>query len=87
MHNIFKIFRFLKSNKKQISEEDKAILQAIDQIKVDLNSIYKSLDFATDPALIDSFIFEMNALNMRYKFYIEECRQRGLISQNALYRL
>ena len=83
MFNFLKIF---KRSKNELSEEDKTILQTIDQIQADLDSIYKSLDFATDPALIDSFIFEMNALNMRYKFYLEECRQRGIIAQRPAYR-
>jgi len=74
----------LKKQKGKIQEEDVLILSALEKIKEDLDNIYKSLDVVTDPVLIDSFIYEMNALNMRYKFYLEMCKKRGIISTSAI---
>ena len=75
MLNIF------KRNKNALLEDDMLVLSTLEQIQVDLDYIYKSLDEVNDPILIDSFIFEMNALNMRYTFYLNICKERGLVAQ------
>ena len=66
--------------KKQLSKEDMFILTNLEKLKEDLKTIHRNLDDVTDQDLIDSFIFEMNALNMRYKFYLQICKEKGLIS-------
>lgn len=71
----------LKARKrKALSEEDIVILSTLEQLKKNLDAIHSSLDSVTDPILIDSFIYEMNAINMRYKFYIKMCKEKGLVS-------
>ena len=63
-----------------ISEEDKAILFALEKIKAELDLIHDTLNVVDDPVLIDSFIFEMNAKHMRYKYYLNLCKEKGLVS-------
>lgn len=63
----------------RLAEEDVWILGALEKIKVDLAATHRSLDVVTDPVLIDSFIYEMNALHMRYKYYLDICKERGII--------
>ena len=60
--------------------EDIFILATLEKLKKDLDTIHRSLDSVTDPVLIDSFIYEMNAVHMRYKFYLQECKERELVS-------
>ena len=67
--------------KNQISAEDLIILTTLEQLKRELDIIYSSLDSVTDPVLIDSFIYEMNAVNMRYKFYLQQCKEKGIVSK------
>ena len=75
--------KFGKKARGRLSEEDAMILETLARIKEDLDAIHKSLDVVTDPVLIDSFIYEMNALNMRYKFYLDMCKSKGIIRSQA----
>jgi len=38
------------------------------------------LDTLTDQNLIDAHIYEMKAVNMRYKYYLEMCKERGIMA-------
>jgi len=68
-------------SKKELSGEDVIILATLEKLKKDLDAIYNSLDAVTDPVLIDSYIYEMNAVNMRYKFYLRQCKDKGIIGK------
>ena len=76
-----KKFRLLAKKKKELSTEDIIILATLEKLKKDLDIIYSSLDAVTDPVLIDSFIFEMNAVNMKYKFYLRQCKDKGIVGK------
>lgn len=71
--------RLFAKKKAPISAEDAFILSTLEKLKKDLDAIHRSLDAVTDPILIDSFIYEMNAINMRFKYYLQQCKDRGLI--------
>ena len=71
--------RLFGKKRQDLNEEDIAILTTLEKLKRDLDNIYSSLDSVTDPVLIDSFIYERNALNMRYKFYLQCCKEKGII--------
>ena len=71
---------FGSKKKRQLEREDVFILATLEKLKKDLDNIHLSLDAVTDPDLIDSFIYEMNAINMRYKVYLNICKEKGLIS-------
>jgi len=68
-----------KSPRGELAKEDVFILATIEKLQKDLVIIRRSLDAVTDQDLIDSFIFELNAINMRYKFYIQMCKEKGLV--------
>ncbi|MDR2166964.1 MAG: YaaL family protein [Clostridiales bacterium] len=66
--------------RRHLAKEDVSILATLEKLQGDLANIHRSLDAVTDPDLIDSFIYEMNAINMRYKFYLQMCKDKGLVS-------
>jgi len=68
----------LKAKKVKLSTQDKELMNHLKSLKVELDTVHTSLDYATDPTLIDSFIFQNMALNMRYKYYLNMCKERGL---------
>lgn len=45
------------------------------QAKDSLDLAYQNFENATDPELIDSYIYEVNAIQMRYKFLL--CRLKS----------
>jgi len=69
----------LTKKQRELSGEDVLILATLEKLKRELDIIHSSLDSVTDPALIDSFIYEMSAVNMRYKFYLQQCKEKGIV--------
>jgi hypothetical protein len=67
--------------KGRLSGEDIVILTTLEKLKRDLDIIYSSLDSVTDPTLIDSFIYDLSAVNMRYKFYLQQCKEKGIVGK------
>jgi len=59
--------------------EDMAILNTLDKIKHELAQAYQNFDEAVDDTLIDVYIYEMKALNMKFKYYSDMCKARGLV--------
>ncbi|MDR3092278.1 MAG: YaaL family protein [Clostridiales bacterium] len=62
----------------KLKKDDAEILSTLEKIRAQLNELHKSFDQVTEPALIDSCIFEIQSLNMKYKYYYNQCKQRGL---------
>ncbi|MDR2904039.1 MAG: YaaL family protein [Clostridiales bacterium] len=76
--------RNIKQMKKKdtpIAQEDLEVLSALEKIKRDLAFVHQNLEYATHPALIDSYIYEIKSLHLRYQFYIRLCKEKGLASQ------
>jgi len=83
--NIKKRRKSRAANKNQsLTQDDILILATLEKIQNDLENARRSLDEVTDPDLIDSFVYEINALNMRHKVYLQICKDRGLVS--AMFR-
>ncbi|MCL2565227.1 MAG: YaaL family protein [Defluviitaleaceae bacterium] len=70
---------WFKKNK-GLSEEDKEIVITLNDLNMEIKSLHMCLDSITDPSLIDAHIYEMKALNMRYKYYLEMCKARGIMA-------
>lgn len=64
---------------KQLNEEDEqSILSAIRVLSGELEVLNSRFDHETDPRLIDSIIYEMQAVQLRYMYYIDICKERGI---------
>lgn len=66
--------------KSHIIEEDREVLEILELLKEDLAYVHHCLDITTDPILIDSYIYEIQSINLRYQFYMQQCKARGLTS-------
>jgi hypothetical protein len=49
------------------------------QAKYALENAYSGFDNATDPDLIDCYIYELNAVMKRYKFLLEKAAETELL--------
>lgn len=49
-------------------------LQHIQQAKTDLDCAYQNFDHATDPDLIDCYIYQLKSAQMRYKFLLNRIK-------------
>lgn len=61
------------------SKEDTAydiLLEHIEKTKSELDCAYSNFENATDPDLIDSSIYQLQSIQMRYKFLLK-CAKRS----------
>ncbi len=68
------MFPFFKQEP-QTDESYQSLLDNLMQTKNNLDLAYQNFENATDPELIDSYIYEVNAIQMRYKFLL--CRLKS----------
>ncbi len=58
--------------------EGQEILSAIHQIQIQLECARSSFADATDAALIDSYIYEIIALQKKYEYFLKAAKEMGL---------
>lgn len=51
------------------------LLDALEHAKYDLDSAYTNLSNAVEPDLIDCYIYELQSVQMRYKFLLGRVKQ------------
>lgn len=51
------------------------LLKDLDRTKTDLALAYQNLQNVVEPDLIDCYIYEVKAVQMRYKFLLERAKQ------------
>ena len=69
---------YSKKFKAKLTLEEIEILNHLETLKKDLDFLYSSFDYVTDPILIDSYIYEIKSVQMKYQFYLNLCKEQGL---------
>lgn len=62
--------RFTKNHKK----EEEALMNEIKRTKMALETAYSNFENVIDPDLIDSYIYEVNAVQKRYRFLLRQVK-------------
>ena len=57
------------------SPEQTQLLQTLAQTRVLINQAYSGFNTAHDPELIESFVFEINALQCRYSYLLRRIKE------------
>lgn len=60
------------------SKERRDLLSDLAKTKADLDLAYSNFENVIDPDLIDSCIYELNAVQKKYKFLYERVKQQDL---------
>lgn len=47
----------------------------LEQLNNQIKSAYANLNYVTEPALIDSWIYEINAASLRYEFALNQLKK------------
>ncbi len=68
----------MKQKAARLMTEGEEILEAIRQIQLRLECAHKSFEDATDEALIDSYIYEIIALQKKYEYFLKTAKEMGL---------
>lgn len=61
-------------SKKRISQAD-ILFEEIMKTKLALESAYSNFENVIDPDLIDCYIYEVNAVQKRYKFLLKQAKE------------
>ena len=69
-----------KSRKsKRLSRDDIEIVAALEAVRSDIEFLHNCFDETTEPILVDSLIYELKAANLKYQYYISQCKQKGIV--------
>lgn len=63
---------------KELRAEGEAILAAIRQIQAQLEAARQAFENAVDESLIDSYIYEIIALQKKYEYFLRAAKEIGL---------
>ena len=56
-------------------EERQALLEGLERTKILIHQAYACFNRADDPDLIESYVFEINALQSRYSYLLKRVRE------------
>ena len=68
----------MKRKTEHLMTEGEAILAAIRQVQIDLECARNAFETVTDENLIDSYIYEIIALQKKYAYFLKTAREMGL---------
>lgn len=74
----------MKLFSKKRTPQDDLLLNEINKTKLALESANSNFENVTDPDLIDCYIFEVNAVQKRYKFLLRQTKEMDSTSNKVL---
>lgn len=67
-----------KDKKETLPTDGERIILAIQDVQRQLTCAHQGFELATDDALIDGYIFEIQALHKKYEFFLKQAKQLGV---------
>jgi len=74
-----------KSEKKQskkakkLSQDDIEVIAALEAVKSDMEFLHNCFDQTTEAILVDSLIYELKSLNLKYQYFLNICKEKGIV--------
>lgn len=65
----------MKKKKDNLLLAREELLNEIEEIKLSLETAHSNFENACDPDLVDSCIYEMNAIQYKYKYLLKQMRK------------
>ena len=62
--------------KKNKAEND--LLTSIEDLRKEMSIVKSRFDMETDECLIDSYIYQMEALNKKYQYFLKQAKKTGV---------
>lgn len=56
-------------------QEKQALMEGLERTKILINQAYNGFNRESDPDLIESYVFEINALQSRYSYLLKRVRE------------
>jgi len=64
---------------KELSLEDVQVVAALNEAACDMAHIHSCFDHITDELLIDCLIYELKAVTLRHKFFLDLCKKKNIV--------
>ncbi|MCL2398448.1 MAG: DUF2508 family protein [Defluviitaleaceae bacterium] len=71
----------VKLSKLTVEEENLSIMSAAEALRWELDDLHSRFNEAIEPLLIDSIIYEIQSVQLKYMYYLDMCKKKGLISE------
>ncbi len=71
------VFGMVQNRKEANAREDDILLE-LDSVKQSLEMVAARFNYQNDPDLLEACIYEMKALNARFRYLTREARRQGL---------
>lgn len=68
-----------RKKKQRLSREDLEIVEALESVKADMDFLHNCFDHTTDAILVDSLVYELKAANLKYQYYLNLCKEKGIV--------
>jgi len=68
-----------RKKSKRLSREDIEMVAALEAVRSDMEFLHNCFDETTEPILVDSLIYELKAANLKYQYYIGQCKLKGIV--------
>lgn len=65
----------MRKNRNHFVTEEEILQNEIQKTKLDLEAAYSNFENVVDPDLIDCYIYEVNAVQKRYKFLLKQIKE------------
>ena len=69
-----RVFSFVRRPEPQSSERQE-LMQSLAATRVQINQAFSGFDTAHDPELVESFVYEINALQSRYSYLLRRIKE------------
>ena len=71
--------------KEPATYDEKYLVEEINLTKAALSAAYANFDNATDPDLIDCYIYQLNSEQKRYKYLLQKAKESEIYSYIPIY--
>ena len=65
-----------------LTYDEKYLVEEINMTKAALSAAYANFDNATDPDLIDCYIYQLNSEQKRYKYLLQKAKESEIYAPN-----
>ncbi len=69
----------ISTKPRTLSHEDAEIVEAVNTIRRELDLLHNRYDNTSDAILVESLIYEIKAAHMKYQYYLNLCKDKGIV--------
>ncbi|MCL2357999.1 MAG: YaaL family protein [Defluviitaleaceae bacterium] len=72
-----------RAKKQRLSGADMEIVEALEAVQSDMEFLHNCFDHTTDAILVDSLVYELKAANLKHQYYLNLCKEKGIVHSSA----